>query len=95
MVVCSLAFWLLRFVMSSKEVFCTISQFIYDDILDSFEAKGVFAQLRGPSLAASPRIFFLCRFPSMVNTGRFSSNLFVVGEDEFKNIYAAVSGGCR
>ena len=78
--------------MSSKEVFCTISQFIYDDILDSFEAKGVFAQLRGPSLAASPRIFFLCRFPSMVNTGRFSSNLFVVGEDEFKNIYAAVSG---
>ena len=28
----------------------------------------------------------------MVNTERFSSNLFVVGEDEFKNIYAAVSG---
>ena len=78
--------------MSSKEVFCTISQFIYDDILDSFEAKGVFAQLCGPSLAASPRICFLCRFPSMVNTERFSSNLFVVGEDEFKNIYAAVSG---
>ena len=78
--------------MSSKEVFCTISQFIYNDILDSFEAKGVFAQLCGPSLAASPRIFFLCRFPSMVNTERFSSNLFVVGEDEFKNIYAAVSG---
>ena len=41
--------------MVSKEVSCTISQFIYDDILDSFEAKGVFSQLSGPSLAASPR----------------------------------------
>ena len=28
----------------------------------------------------------------MVNTERFGSNFFVVGEDEFKNIYAAVSG---
>ena len=83
-------FWFI--VVSSKEVFCTISQFIYNDILESFEAKGIFAQLHGPSLAASPRIFFLCRFPSMVNTEHFSSNLFVVGEDEFKNIYAAVSG---
>ena len=78
--------------MTSKEVSCTISQFIYDDILDSFEAKGVFSQLSGPSLAASPRIFFLCRFPSMVNTVRFSRNLFVVGEDEYNNICAAVSG---
>ena len=78
--------------MSSKEVFCTISQFIYNDILESFEAKGIFAQLHGPSLAVSPRIFFLFRFPSMVNTERFGSNFFVVGEDEFKNIYAAVSG---
>ena len=78
--------------MTSKEVFCTISQFIYNDILESFEAKGIFAQLCGPSLAASPRIFFLCRFPSMVNTELFSSNLFVVGEDEIKSIYAAVSG---
>ena len=34
-------------IMSSKEVFCTISQFIYDDLLDSFEAKGIFAQLHG------------------------------------------------
>ena len=66
--------------MVSKEVSCTISQFIYDDILDSFEAKGVFSQLSGLSLAASPRILFLCRFPSMVNTARFSRNLFVVGE---------------
>ena len=78
--------------MVSKEVSCTISQFIYDDILDSFEAKGVFSQLSGPSLAASPRILFLCRFPSMVNTVRFSRNLFVVGEDEYNNICAAVSG---
>ena len=78
--------------MVSKEVSCTISQFIYDDILDSFEAKGVFSQLSGPSLAASPRILFLCRFPSMVNIVRFSRNLFVVGEDEYNNICAAVSG---
>ena len=28
----------------------------------------------------------------MVNTERFSRNLFVVGEDEFQNIYVAVSG---
>ena len=48
--------------MVSKEVSCTISQFIYDDILDSFEAKGVFSQLSGLSLAASPRILFLCLF---------------------------------
>ena len=53
--------------------------------LDSFEAKGVFSQLSGLSLAASPRILFLCRFPSMVNTVRFSRNLFVVGEDEYRN----------
>ena len=78
--------------MVSKEVSCAISRFIYDDILDSFEAKGVFSQLSGPSLAASPRILFLCRFPSMVNTIRFSRNLFVVGEDEYNNICAAVSG---
>ena len=78
--------------MVSKEVSCTISQFIYNDILDSFEAKGVFSQLSGLSLAASPRILFLCRFPSMVNTVRFSRNLFVVGEDEYNNICAAVSG---
>ena len=82
-----LPFCLAYFVMSSKEVFYTVSQFIYNDILDSFKAKEVFAQLCGPSLGASPRIFFLCRFPGMVNTERFSS-LFVVGEDEFKNIYA-------
>ena len=44
--------------MVSKEVSCTISQFIYDDILDSFEAKGIFSQLSRLSLAASPRIFF-------------------------------------
>ena len=69
-----------------------ISQFIYDDVLDSFEAKEVFSQLSGPSLAASPRILFLCRFPSMVNTVRFSRNLFVVSEDEDNNICAAVSG---
>ena len=50
--------------MVSKEVSCTISQFICDDILDSFEMKGVFSQLSGLSLAASPRILFLCRFPS-------------------------------
>ena len=50
-----------------------------------------FFQLSGPSLAASPCIFFLCRFPSMVNTVRFSRNLFVVGEDEYNNI-CAVSG---
>ena len=78
--------------MVSKEVSCTISQFIYDDILDSFEAKGVFSQLSGLSLAASPRILFLCRFPSMVNTARFSRNLFVVGEDEYRNICAVVTG---
>ena len=78
--------------MVSKEVSCTISQFIYDDILDSFEAKGVFSQLSGLSLAASPRILFLCRFPSMVNTVRFSRNLFVVGEDEYRNICAVVTG---
>ena len=58
--------------MVSKEVSCAISQFIYDDILDSFEAKGIFSQLSRLSLAASPRIFFLCRFPSMINTVRFS-----------------------
>ena len=63
--------------MVSKEVSCTISQFIYDDILDSFEAKGIFSQLSRLSLAASPRIFFLCRFPSMINTVRFSRNLFI------------------
>ena len=28
----------------------------------------------------------------MVNAERFGSNFLVVGEDEFKNIYAAVSG---
>ena len=78
--------------MVSKEVSCTISQFIYDDILDSFEAKGVFSQLSGLSLATSPRILFLCRFPSMVNTARFSRNLFVVGEDEYRNICAVVTG---
>ena len=78
--------------MVSKEVSCTISQFIYDDILDSFEMKGVFSQLSGLSLAASPRILFLCRFPSMVNTARFSRNLFVVGEDEYRNICAVVTG---
>ena len=78
--------------MTSKEVSCTISQFIHDDIFDSFEAKGVFSELGGPSSAASPRILFLCRFPSMVNTVRFSRNLFVVGEDEHNNICAAVSG---
>ena len=78
--------------MSFKEVSCTISQFIKNDILESFETKGIFAQLHGPSLAVSPRILFLCRFPSMVNTERFSRNLFVVGEDEFQNIYVAVSG---
>ena len=78
--------------MVSKEVSCTISQFIYDDILDSFEAKGIFSQLSGLSLAASPRIFFLCRFPSMINTVRFSRNLFIVGEDEYNNVCAAVSG---
>ena len=61
-------------------------------MLESFEAKGVFAQLHGSSLAVSPRIFFLCRFPSMVNTELFSNNLFVVGEDEIKSIYTAVSG---
>ena len=78
--------------MVSKEVSCTISQFIYDDILDSFEAKGIFSQLSRLSLAASPRIFFLCRFPSMINTVRFSRNLFIVGEDEYNNICAAASG---
>ena len=78
--------------MSFKEVSCTTSQFIYNDILESFETKGIFAQLHGPSLAVLPRILFLCRFPSMVNTERFSRNLFVVGEDEFQNIYVAVSG---
>ena len=78
--------------MVSKEVSCTISQFIYDAILDSFEMKGVFSQLSGLSLAASPRILFLCRFPSMVNTARFSRNLFVVGEDEYRNICAVVAG---
>ena len=72
--------------MSFKEVSCTTSQFIFHDILESFETKGVFAQLHGPSLAVSPRTLFLCRFPSMVNTERFSRNLFVVGEDEFQNI---------
>ena len=50
--------------MSSEEVFCTVSQFIYNDILESFEAKGIFAQLHGPSLAASPRIFFFVDFPA-------------------------------
>ena len=35
---------------------------------------------------------FCVVFPSMVNTERFSRNLFVVGEDEFQNIYVAVSG---
>ena len=54
--------------------------------------KEFFHDLVGPSLAASPRILFLCRFPSMVNTVRFSRNLFVVGEDEYNNICAAVSG---
>ena len=78
--------------MVSKEVSCTISQFIFDDILDSFETKGVFPQLGGLSSAASPRILFLCRFPSMVNTARFSRNLFVVGEDEYRNICAVVTG---
>ena len=78
--------------MVSKEVSCTISQFIYDDILDSFDTKGVFSQLSGLSSAASPRILFLCRFPSMVNTARFSRNLFVVGEDEYRNICAVVTG---
>ena len=78
--------------MVSKEVSCTISQFIYDDILDSFEAKGIFSQLSRLSLAASPRIFFLCRFPSMINTVRFSRNLFIVGEDEYNNVCAAASG---
>ena len=78
--------------MTSKEVCCTISQFIYNDILESFEAKGIFSQLHGPSLAASPRIFFLCRFPSVVNTELFSSNLFVVGEDEIKSIHASAFG---
>ena len=77
--------------MVSKEVSCTISQFIHDDILDSFEMKRVFSQLSGLSLAASLRIFFLCRFPSMVNTARFSRNLFVVGEDEYRNICAVVT----
>ena len=48
--------------MVSKEVSCTISQFIHDDILDSFVAKGVFSQLSGLSLATSPRIFFLLSF---------------------------------
>ena len=78
--------------MVSKEVSWTIAQFIYDDILDSFEVKGVFSQLSGLSLAASPRILFLCRFPSMVNTARFSRNLFVVGEDEYRDICAVVAG---
>ena len=78
--------------MSFKEVSCTILQFIYNDILESFETKGIFAQLHGPSLAVLPRILFLCRFPGVVNTERFSRNLFVVGEDEFQNIYVAVSG---
>ena len=40
-----------------------------------------------------PRVFFLCRFPSMVNAEQFSSNnLYVIGEDEIKSIFAAVSG---
>ena len=78
--------------MVSKEVSCTISQFIYDDILDSFEAKGIFSQLSRLSLAASPRIFFLCRFPSMINTVRFSRNLFIIGEDEYNKVCAVASG---
>ena len=78
--------------MVSKEVSCTISEFIYDDILDSFEAKGLFSQLSRLSSAASPRIFFLCRFPCMINTVRFSRNLFIVGEDEYNNVCAAASG---
>ena len=75
--------------MTSKKVSCTISQFIYDDILDSFEAKGIFSQLGGPSLAASPRILFLCRFPSMVNTVR----LLLSGELHCDHDFAALGCG--
>lgn len=61
--------------MSTKETVCTISQYIYDDVLQSFEAKGCLGKLYGSSLSVSPRVFFVCRFPSMIRTDLFCSNL--------------------
>ena len=49
-------------------------------------------QLLGSSLSVSPRIFFVCRFPSMVRTDQFCSNLLVIGEDEIESVFAAVTG---
>ena len=69
-----------------------LKQSIYDDVLLSFESKGCLGKLFGSSLSVLPRVFLVCRFPCMIRTDLFSSNLLIVGEDEVNCVFAAVSG---
>ena len=55
-------------------------------------SKGCLGKLFDSSLSCLPRVFLVCRFPSMIRTDLFSSNLLIVGEDEVNCVFAAVSG---
>ena len=76
--------------MLDKEAFCLIAQAIYDDLLLSFVGQGSLRRHIVQPTVATHKIFFVCRFPSAINTSHYQEDLKVISEDEMGILQSAV-----
>ena len=81
--------------MLDKEPFCLIAQAIYDDLLLSFGEQGLLKRHLGHSTTKSHKIFFVCRYPSVIRTLQNHRVLKVISEDELESLLSALAGTQR
>ena len=81
--------------MLDKEPFCLIAQAIYDDLLLSFGEQGLLKRHLGHRTAKSHKIFFVCRYPSVIRTTQNHRDLKVISEDELESLLTALAGTQR
>ena len=78
--------------MLDKEAFCLIAQAIYDDLLLSFVGQGSLRRHLVQPTVATHNFFFVCRFPSAINTSHYHEDLKVISEDEMGILQSALAG---
>lgn len=78
--------------MFDKESLSLVAQAIYDDILLTFVSQGPLKHYLTHSAAELHKLYFVCRFPSVICTAQSHRNLSVIGEDELTCIVNALSG---
>lgn len=78
--------------MLDKELFCLVAQAIYDDLFLAVNEQGPLKQHLCHRTAKSRKIFFACRYPSVLRATQNHRNLLVISEDELNCVVVALAG---